>query len=297
MPFSSETTERNSTELDSNQDPNVLYQVCIWPIEKQDGHQSLWLAETFSTSPLKPLNVIQRNLTGSKIPASSTKFMGFFCRSEKEDDRPGSDWLRHLEPLYGIQQTWQKARSKRPLPSFCVLGRSEIAALPNPSKNGTLYSGGRHVTFGPIVLPQNGRPASDWLRYFRLLIWNHCTVFNGTWQEARSQRSLPSLCFSIGPIEKQDGRQSIWLAETFSTSPLKLLNSIQRNLTGRKILWSSTKFVFSGPMSNRNSRPAQSVKKYGTLYSGARHATFGPIVLLLEIHFLILEKKISNDKD
>ena len=40
-------------------------------------------------------------------------------------------------------------------------------------------------------------------------------------------------------------RPGLWLAETFSTS-LKLLNGIQRNLTGSKISTSSTKFVFFG---------------------------------------------------
>ena len=44
---------------------------------KQDGRPGLWLAETFLTSPLKPLNGIQRNLTGSKISTSSTKFVFF----------------------------------------------------------------------------------------------------------------------------------------------------------------------------------------------------------------------------
>ena len=48
--------------------------------------------------------------------------------------------------------------------------------------------------------------------------------------------------------EKQDGRSGLWLAETFSTSPLKPLNGIQRNLTGNKISTSSTKFVFFGPI-------------------------------------------------
>ena len=87
--------------------------------------------------------------------------------------------------------------------------------------------------------------ASDWLRHFRLLLWNYWTEFNETWQEARSQRPLPSLCFS-GRSEKQDGRPGLWLAETFSTSPLKPLNGIQQNLIGSKILKSSTKFVFFG---------------------------------------------------
>ena len=71
------------------------------------------------------------------------------------------------------------------------------------------------------------RPSSSVrkLSHFRLLLWNRWTEFNETWQEARSQRPLPSLCFS-GRSEKQDGRPGLWLAETFSTSPLKLLNGI-----------------------------------------------------------------------
>ena len=83
--------------------------------------------------------------------------------------------------------------------------------------------------------------------HFRLLLWNHWTEFNETWQEAGTQHPLPSLCFS-GRSEKQDGRPGLWLAETFSTSPLKRLNRIQRNLTGSKISTSSTKFVFFGPI-------------------------------------------------
>ena len=81
--------------------------------------------------------------------------------------------------------------------------------------------------------------ASDWLRHFR--------EFKETWQEARSQRLLPSVNFS-GWSEKQDGRPGLWLAETLSTCPLKWLNGIQGNLTGRKISISSTKFVFFRPI-------------------------------------------------
>ena len=109
-------------------------------------------------------------------------------------------------------------------------------------------------------------PASDWVRHFRLL-WNRWIQFNETWQEARSQRPLPNFCFfvflgqsetdifsppslkplnriqgnltgskiscpppslySSGWTEKQDGRPSLWLAETFSTSSLKLLYSMK----------------------------------------------------------------------
>ena len=113
-------------------------------------------------------------------------------------------------------------------------------------------------------------PASDWLRHFRLLLWNRWTEFNETWQEARSQCPLRSLCFS-GRLEKQDGRPGLWLAETFSTSPLKLLNGIQRNLTGSKISMSSTKFVFFGPIRKQKWPPWLIPQKGGTLYSGARY--------------------------
>ena len=141
--------------------------------EKQDGRPGLWLTKTFSTSPLKPLNGIQRNLTGSNILTSSTKCV--FFRTDR---------------------------------------KNKLAALD-----------------------------SDWLRHFRLLLWNRWTEFNKTWQDARSQCPLPSLCFS-GWSEKQDGRPGLWLTEAFSTSPLKPLNRIQRNLSGSKISTSSTKFVF-----------------------------------------------------
>ena len=99
------------------------------------------------------------------------------------------------------------------------------------------------------VRPSSVRPSSvrRKLSHFRLLLWNRWTEFNQTWQEARSQRPLPSLCF-LGRSKKQDGRPGLWLAETFSTSPLKPLNGIQRNLTGSKISTPSTKVVFFGPI-------------------------------------------------
>ena len=89
------------------------------------------------------------------------------------------------------------------------------------------------------------RPSVVNFSHFQLLLWNRWMEFNKTWQEARSQCPLPSLCFS-GWSEKQDGRPGLWLAETFLTSPLKPLNRIQRNLTGSKISTSSTKFVLFG---------------------------------------------------
>ena len=273
--FSSETAEQNSTKLDRKQDLNVLYQVCVFradlknkmaalasdwlrhfglllwnritefnetwqgarsqrPLpslcfsgrsEKQDGRPGLWLAETFSTSPLKPLKGIQRNLTGSKISTSSTKFVFF-------------------RPIGKIRwPPW-------PLIGWDIFDFSSETAEQNSTKLDRKQD--LNVLYQVCVFRADRKNkmaalASDWLRHFGLLLWNRITEFNETWQEARSQRPLPSLCFS-GWSEIQDGRPGLWLAETFSTSPLKPLNGIQRYMIESKISMSSTKFVFFGPI-------------------------------------------------
>ena len=273
--FSSETVERNSTKLDRKQDLNALYQVCVFradrknkmaalasdwlrhfrlllwnrwtefnetwqkarsqrPVpslcfsgwsEKQDGRPGLWLAEIFQTSPLKPLNGIQRNLTGSKISMISTKFV-FFGLIGKTRWPP---WLLIGWDIFDFSSEtteWNSTKLDREqdlnaLYQVCVFRTNQ------KNKMATL--------------------ASDWLRYFWFLLWNRWMEFNETWQEARSQRPLPILCF-LDRWEKQDGRPGLWLAETFSTSPLKPLNPIQQNLIGSKISTPSTKFVFFGPI-------------------------------------------------
>ena len=53
----------------------------------------------------------------------------------------------------------------------------------------------KFMFFGPIG-KKMAALSSDWLRHFLLFLWNRWTEFNKTWQEARSQCFLPSLCFS-----------------------------------------------------------------------------------------------------
>ena len=157
-------------KLDREQDLNVLYQVCVFWADRKNKMAAL-----------------------------------------------ASDWLRHFRLLLWnrlteFNETWQEARSQRPLISMCFSGRSE-------KRDGCpgLWSA---VTFSTSFLkPLNGIQlyqvcvfwadrknkiaalASDWLRHFWLLLWNRWTEFNETWQEARSQCPLPSLCFS-GPVGK-----------------------------------------------------------------------------------------------
>ena len=120
--------------------------------------------------------------------------------------------------------------------------------------------------------------ASDWLIHFRHLLWNCWTEFDKTWQEARSQRPLPSLCFS-GLLEKQDGRPGLWLAETFSTSPLKPLNGIQQNLTGKEDLNVLYKVcVFRADRKNKMAALAYRSKR---LHIVLRCMIWGPLGLLI----------------
>ena len=248
--FSSETAERNSTKLDRKQDLNVLYQVCVFRADRKNkmGRPGLWLVETFSTSPLKPLNGIQRNLTGSTISRSSTKFV-FFGPIGKPRWPP---WSLICWDIFDFSSETAKQNSikldrKKDLDvlyQVCVFRadrKNEMAAL-----------------------------ASDWLRHFGLLLRNRWMEFDEAWQEARSQRPLPSLCF-LGRSEKQDGRPCLWLTETFLTSPLKPLKGLQRNLTGSKISTSSTKFVYFGLIGKTSWLPWPIRQKGGTLYSGARY--------------------------
>ena len=168
--------------------------------EKQDGRPGLWLAETFWTSPLKPLNGIQRNLTGSKISTSSTKFV-FFGPIRKTRWPP---W-----PLIG----WDI------------------------------------FDFSSETTERNSRKLD----------------------RKQDLNVLYQVCVFSGRSEKQDGCPGLWLAETFLTSPLKPLNGIQWNLTRRKISTSSTKFLFFGPIRKTGWPPWPIRQKDGTLYSGARY--------------------------
>ena len=66
--------------------------------KKQDGNPGLWLAETFLTSSLKPLNWFQRNLTRSKISSSCSKFVLFLADSPSLDLRMNAGPLQEVPP-------------------------------------------------------------------------------------------------------------------------------------------------------------------------------------------------------
>ena len=123
----------NSTKLDRMQYLNILYEVRVFTgrSEKQDGCSGLWLTETFSTSPLKPLNEI-RHLTGSKISTFSTKFV-FLCRSEKYDGHPDlwfAETFSTAELLNGIQRNLIGSKISTSSTKFVFFGPNEKARWP-----------------------------------------------------------------------------------------------------------------------------------------------------------------------
>ena len=199
--------------------------------EKQNSRPGPWLAETFSTFSLKPLNGIQKNLTGTKISTSSTEFLIFGPIGKNKMAPLASDLLRHFWLLLWncwieFNETWQEARSQCSLPSVFFGPYWKIKWPPWPlicldmfdfsetaEWNSTKLD--RKQDFNVLcqvcVFPVDrtnkmAALASDSLRHF--LLWNPWMEFNETWQEF----------VFFGPIGKQDGHpgQILW----FLTSPL-----------------------------------------------------------------------------
>ena len=238
--FSSETAKRNSTNLDRKQDLNALYQVCfLGRSEKQDGRPGLWLAETFSTSPLKPLNRIQQNLTGSKISKPSTKFVFFgqigktrrpprpligwdifdFSSETAERNSTNLDRKQGLNALYQVCVFRADRKKNMAAQAYDLLRHFQLFLWDRWMEFNKTWQEARSqhplpgLRFSGWSEKQVTALSSDWLRYFWLL-WSHWTEFNKTWQKASSQRPLPSLCFS-GLSKKQYGRPGLWFAETY----------------------------------------------------------------------------------
>ena len=178
--------------------------------EKQDGRPVFWLAETFSTSPLKPLNGIQRNLTGSNISTSSTKFV-FFGPIGKTRWPP---WPLNGRDIFDFPaETGSKiSTSSTKFVLFGPIGKTRWPPLPligwdifdfsseTVEWNSTKFYKKQDLNilyqvciFSAYQKNEMAAMASDWLRHFWLLFWNRWMEFNETWQEARSQHPLPSL--------------------------------------------------------------------------------------------------------
>ena len=229
------------------------------------------------TLDVKPLNGIQRNLTGSKISTPSTKFAFFgpigktiwppwpligwdifdFSSETAERNLTKLDRKQDLNAFYQVcvfRADRENKIAARPLIGWDIFDFSSETAERNSTKLdrkqdlNALY---QVCVFRADRKNKMAALACDLLRHFRLLLWNRWTEFKETCQEARSQRHLPSSCF-LCQSEKQDGRHCLWLAETFSTSSLKPMNRIQQKARSQRPLPS---LCFSGRSEKQDGGP------------------------------------------
>ena len=198
--------------------------VFFGPIGNVRWPPGLWLAETFSTS-LKLMNGIQRKLTGSKISRSSTEFV-FFGTIGKTRWPP---WPLIGWDIFYFSETTERNSTK----------------LDRKQDLNVLYQ---------VCVFKTDRKKTRWppwpLIGWGILDISEIAERNSTKLDRKKDlKVLYQVCVFRDDRKKQDGRPGLWLAETFSTS-LKLLNGIQRNLTGSKVTTSSTncKFVLLGPI-------------------------------------------------
>ena len=147
--FSSETTEQNSTKLDRKSSTSSTKVVFFGPIEKTKCTlPTLWLAETFTTFPLKRFYGIQGNLTEIKISTFSTIFLG---QLEKQDSCPSLSLAEifsssSLKPLNGISQNLIGSKiSPTEFVFFRPIGKTRWSPWSICQKGGTLYLGTRYV--------------------------------------------------------------------------------------------------------------------------------------------------------
>ena len=109
--------------------------------------------------------------------------------------------------------------------------------------------------------------ASDWLRHFRLLLWNRWTEFNETWQGARFQRPLQNFVFfvSIGKTRWPLWPLIGWNIFDFSSETAK------RNSTELDRKQDLNVFRCQSPLPILYFLGQSVNKTGGKLYSGARY--------------------------
>ena len=179
---------------------NISHNCCPWPVGAAWPWQKVLLSSDDSRvsqlylfadiwSPMQPLNGFWRNLTGNKY---SIWFMGIFhCQSVNKIVGLACDWLRNwsISPLQAVNE-FRLPEQEASTHSFLVhLSRRLKCTIV--------------ITRRPSVCLSVRRPSVVNFSHFRLILCNRLTEFNETWQEARTQYPLPSLCFS-GWSEKKN---------------------------------------------------------------------------------------------
>ena len=200
---------------------------------------------TFLTSPLKPLNKIQRNLTGSKNSTSSTKYVFFGpIGKTRWPSWPliGWDIFDFSTKTTGQQRKLTASKISISSAKFVFLGRTEKRDI-----RPCLWLAEKFSTSPPKLLNgiQRNLTGSKTSTSSTKLVFILMQLYRQ--QDLNILYHVFFFFLGGGGSEKQDCRAGLWLVETLSTS-LKPPNRIQRSLTRSKTLTSSTKLVFFLPV-------------------------------------------------
>ena len=176
-----------------------MYLKSPWKVLEKGMSWSVGTMETFSTSPLKPLNGIVGNLTGSKISTSSIKFVFFgpigktrwppwpligwdifdFSSETTEKNSTKLDRKQDLNVLYQVCVFFGPIGKTRwppwPLIGWDIFNFYSETAERNSTKLDRKQD--LNVLYQVCVFRADQKNkmaalASDWLRYFWLLLWN-----------------------------------------------------------------------------------------------------------------------------
>ena len=158
--YFSEITARNSTKLDRTEDliTNVLCQVCVLRADrKKRWRPILWLAETFSTSPLNEFNLIG-------VLRHMQRYYSHICDGTLKKKlylQSGSQRHRHFAGFLNVP----------------VLHRHGTTLFSSPEPKARVS----YCHSAPSVVRPSVRPSGVNFSHFRLLLQNRLIDFDETW--------------------------------------------------------------------------------------------------------------------
>ena len=224
--FFPETAERNSMKLDRKQDLNALYQVCVFWGRSENMMAALasdWLrhfllllwnrwTEFNKTWQEARSKCLLPSLIGKTRrppwPLIGWDIFDFFFEIAEQN----STKLDRKQTPYVLYQVCVfRADRKTRWPPQPLIGWDIFDFFSETAERNSIKLDRKedlNVLYQVCVFRADRKNkmaalASDWLRYFRLLLRNRWTEFDETWQEARSQCPLPSLCFSGRSVKKR----------------------------------------------------------------------------------------------
>ena len=249
--FSSETAERNSKKLDRKQDLNVLYQVCVFQVDRKTMWPP-WPLIGWDIFDFSSENAERNSTKLDRKQDLNVLFQVFVFRADRKKKMAAlaSDWLRHFRLLHWKRWTeFNKTcpSSVRPSLTFHIFDFSSETAERNSKKLDRKQD--LNVLYQVCVFQVDRK--TMWPPW-PLIGWD---IFDFSSENAeRNSTKLDrkqdlNVLFQVFVFRAdRKNKMAVLASDWLRHFRLLLWNGIQRNLTGSKISTSSTKFVFFGPI-------------------------------------------------